>query len=177
MKKNYFILAWAMILMLLSLTSCSGGIKGDEVKTLTADFFGAVRAEDWDSAKTYLHPALDDLDMKAYFLEVEETYGLDFQEAFKVDRYTNFQTFFTAVRWTEAPTPSPWRQRQGRSPSFWRSPPSETTRGMVFTTSQLPRINEKTEKDRKMILLRFFNLAFVHTEQFICPWKAIGNRL
>ena len=94
MKKNYFIIALAMILMLLSLTSCSGGIKGDEVKTLTADFFGAVRAEDWASAKTYLHPALDDLDLKTYFLEVEEAYGLDFQEAFKVERYTGFHTSF-----------------------------------------------------------------------------------
>ena len=83
-----------MLLLLLSLTSCSGGIKGDEVKTLTADFFGAVRAEDFESAETYLHPALDDLDLEGYFLEVEEAYGLDFQEAFKVERYTGFQSSF-----------------------------------------------------------------------------------
>ena len=94
MKKNYFILALAMILMLLSLTSCSGGIKGDEVKTLTADFFGGVRAEDWESAKTCLHPTLDNLDLETYFLEVEEAYGLDFQEAFQVERYTGFQASF-----------------------------------------------------------------------------------
>ena len=94
MKKKYFIIALAMLLMLLSLTSCSGGIKGDEVKTLTADFFGAVRAEDWASAKTYLHPALEDLDLEGDFLKIEEAYGLDFQSEFKVDRYTGFHTSF-----------------------------------------------------------------------------------
>ena len=94
MKKKTYIIALAMLLMLLSLISCSGGIKGDEVKTLTADFFGAVRAEDWASAKTYLHPALDDLDLEGDFLELEEAYGIDFQEAFKVDRYTGFQSSF-----------------------------------------------------------------------------------
>ncbi|MBQ3490660.1 MAG: hypothetical protein IJA86_08730 [Clostridia bacterium] len=89
MKKTFKNLLISMLCLgcLLSLASCSGGIKGDEAKAFIRDFFDAVVAEDYSKAETFLHPERP-ADLEKFFLNIEDLENLDFQAGITIERYT-----------------------------------------------------------------------------------------
>ena len=93
----YFILLLALVFMLFSLVSCSGGIDTDEAKAFIGDFFEAVADGDYEKAETFLHPERSsDLDM--FFSAVESSEGLDFQEGIVIEKYVGFSyTYYSTV--------------------------------------------------------------------------------
>lgn len=86
MKKAVSLLV--VIIMLFSLSACSGGIKGDEAKAYINDFFNAIEAGDHGSAATFLHPDRP-IDLKVLFERLQNENSLDFSNI-EVDRYTGF---------------------------------------------------------------------------------------
>jgi hypothetical protein len=70
------------------LSSCGGGIKGDEAKQWVRDFLVAIEEEDYESAESYLHPERP-ADMEEWFLFVEEEKELDFQKGIEI-QYEEF---------------------------------------------------------------------------------------
>lgn len=95
MKKLFKSLAALIVtaVALLSLVGCSGGISGGEAKAHVNGFFEAVRAEDYDKAKTFLHPELADTDLKAFFEGMEGHLSADIA-TLELDKYTGFKTSF-----------------------------------------------------------------------------------
>lgn len=91
MKKATLI--FIILNVVITLVSCSGGIKGDVAKATINDFFDAVVAEDYDKAEALLHsnrPA----DLEEFFEHVEESEGLDFQAGIEIEKYTGFSSSF-----------------------------------------------------------------------------------
>ncbi len=75
-------------LLLLTLTAC---IDGDAAKGTIADFLKAIEEENYDAAKTYLHPERPS-DLKTFFDNVEEQEGVDFQSGIEILRYTGVKS-------------------------------------------------------------------------------------
>ena len=76
-------------LCVFSFSSCKNGIKGDEAKAYINDFFAAIVDEDYDKAKSLIHPSIN-IDLEAYLLRVEQEEGIDFQAGIEIKRYTGF---------------------------------------------------------------------------------------
>lgn len=90
--KNIFFTVAALICV-VSLASCSGGIKGDDAKAYINDFFDAVSAEDYERAEALLHPDRP-ADLEEFFLNIEEKEDLDFQSGIEVERYTGMSSSY-----------------------------------------------------------------------------------
>ena len=76
-----------------SLVSCSKGIGGDEAKSIIGDFFAAVVAENYDKAKTFLHPERP-AELEAFFLSVEKDKNIDFQAGIEIEKYMGFSSSY-----------------------------------------------------------------------------------
>ena len=81
------ILAFALV---ITLSACSGGISGDEAKTLINDFFEAVESGDYAAAETFLHPERP-ADLQAFFEGIEQENNLDFSTV-EIEKYTGFES-------------------------------------------------------------------------------------
>ena len=90
--RNLF-LAVISCFCIVSLVSCSGGIKGDEAKSFINDFFAVIVAEDYDKAEAFLHPDRPG-DLESFLLNVEKEVGIDFQAGVEIDRYIGFSSSF-----------------------------------------------------------------------------------
>lgn len=87
------VLLITVIMCIIALPSCSGGIKRETAKATVNNFFDAVVAEDYDKAEALLHsdrPA----DLEEFFEHVEESEGLDFQSGIEIEKYTGFSSSF-----------------------------------------------------------------------------------
>ncbi len=91
MKRSFKFLTVAIVCIscVISLVSCKGGIDTKEAKTFISDFFAAIEAEDYDTAKTFLHPERPG-DLETFFTNIEKDEGVDFQQGIEIDRYINF---------------------------------------------------------------------------------------
>ena len=91
MKKFLKTLTVAIVCLscVISLASCKGGIDTKNAKSFTEDFFSAIEAEDYETAKTFLHPERP-ADLEPFFTSIEKDEGIDFQQGIEIDRYVNF---------------------------------------------------------------------------------------
>lgn len=76
-KKTLWLFLTAILMM--TFTSCSGGIKGDEAKETVNNFLQAVEEKDWERAEEYLHPERP-IDVQKFFSVVESREDLDFSK-------------------------------------------------------------------------------------------------
>ncbi len=90
---KHILLVALSVLSMLTLVSCSGGVKSSEAKTTIREFFAAVSAADYDQAESLLHPDVD-ADLEAFFLGIEQTRGVDFQAGIVIEKYTGFYSTF-----------------------------------------------------------------------------------
>ena len=86
MKKLVCLLA--CVILLVSLSACSGGISGSEAKAYINDFLKEVEKGEYTAAETYLHPDRP-ADLQAFFEGVAAEENLDFSQI-SVEKYTNF---------------------------------------------------------------------------------------
>lgn len=77
---------FVILMLLISLSSCSLGISGDEAKEFINEFFQAIEKEDYDTAKTFLHPERP-ADLQIFFEGVESSDNVDFS-SIVVEKYT-----------------------------------------------------------------------------------------
>ena len=87
--KKILIVAMALCLCMIPLTSCSGSISADEGKLLIDEFFAALAAEDYQKAQSLLHPEYA-TDLQAFLLQVEENQGLRYQDGVKIQSYIGY---------------------------------------------------------------------------------------
>lgn len=81
-----------LTVMVLTLASCSGGIKGDEAKAHINSFLDAIEAEDYKAAEELLHPERPG-DIEEFIETTESDMGLDFS-SITVNKYTNFRSSY-----------------------------------------------------------------------------------
>ncbi len=74
-----------------SLVACAGGIKTSEAKETIESFLEAVVAEEYEAAEALLHP-IKEVDLKAFFLDMEKEEGVDFQKGVTIKRYVGFSS-------------------------------------------------------------------------------------
>ena len=79
------------LLCAASLASCGNAIKKDEAKAVVNDFFNAIVAEDYKTAKGLLHPDRP-ADLETFFQNVEQREGVDFQSGIEIKKYTGFSS-------------------------------------------------------------------------------------
>ncbi len=80
MKKLFLKPLAVFIVIALSLSmlvGCANKVSGKEARATFDAFLAAVAAEDYGTAKTYLHPWIDDLDLAKAFTELREEQGID----------------------------------------------------------------------------------------------------
>lgn len=77
MKKTLCLILTA--LLMLTFTSCSGGIKGDEAKETVNNFLQAAEEKNWDKAEKYFHPERP-ADVQKFFSTLETKEELDFSK-------------------------------------------------------------------------------------------------
>ncbi len=75
-----------------SLGSCFD-MKEEETKAFIDDFFTLIVNENYDKAEEFLHPD-HPADLKAFFLNVEESKGIDFQAGVEIEEYEQFRYWF-----------------------------------------------------------------------------------
>ena len=85
------LLAMVCCFFILSLASCSGGIKGDDAKAFINEFFATIVSEDYDKAETFLHPERP-ADLETFLLGVEEDQNIDFQAGIEIEKYIGFSS-------------------------------------------------------------------------------------
>ena len=93
MKKSLALFI-TLIMLILPLTLCFTSCESEDTnkaKEYIISFLTEVREGDFDSAKEHLHPSFDD-DIEVFFNEVEDVFGVDFQEGITILRYTNTYT-------------------------------------------------------------------------------------
>lgn len=92
MKKGWKIIAIALVccLFTLSLVSCSGSVTREEALTATNEFLTALETEDYEKAKTLLHPDLV-VDLEPAVKGIEDSLGVDFQEGVTIENHTGFR--------------------------------------------------------------------------------------
>lgn len=93
MKKTLRNMMIVIVLLVFAFTlvSCGTGIKAADAKDLINEFFNAVVEEDYQKAKTLLHPECS-ADIENFFLQVEKEKSVDFQRGITIDKYTGFST-------------------------------------------------------------------------------------
>ena len=77
------------------LCACSGGIKGEDAKALTSDFFDAIVAEDYEKANTYLHADCY-TDVEKLFTSVEQQANVNFGDGMTIEKYTSISSSYYA---------------------------------------------------------------------------------
>lgn len=88
MKK--FVCVFLILIIGFSLSSCSGGISGDEAKTYINEFFEKISSEDYAAAEEFLHPE-HPAELQVYFETIENEENVDFS-SINIERYTGFKT-------------------------------------------------------------------------------------
>lgn len=84
---SFFLVCCVLFSCSFSLVSCKGGIDTDEAKAFIGDFLDAVEAEDFESAKTFLHPDRP-VDLESFFLRFEQREELDLGSGIEVLKIT-----------------------------------------------------------------------------------------
>lgn len=92
--KNPCVFLTVTVLLSLILTSCSGGISGDEAKATISGFFEAIAVENYEKAMTFVHPKVSITagGLEEMFAEAENTWSVDFKEGITIEKYTGFST-------------------------------------------------------------------------------------
>ena len=86
----------ALLLLLTSLTACSGGITREEAKTAMDSLLVALDNENYAEAAALYHPdaAMNEELLAAFVEEVKTNIGLDFTEGATVERTTNMRSAY-----------------------------------------------------------------------------------
>lgn len=86
----------ALLLLITSLTACSGGVTREETKTAMDSLLTALAKEDYAGATALYHPdaATNEELLAAFVEEVKTNIGLDFTEGATVERTTNMRSAF-----------------------------------------------------------------------------------
>ena len=86
----------ALLLLITSLTACSGGVTREETKTAMDSLLTALAKEDYAGAAALYHPdaAMDEELLAAFVEEVKSNIGLDFTEGATVERTTNMRSAY-----------------------------------------------------------------------------------
>ena len=79
-----------VVVIVFSLSACSGGISGDEAKSHINDFFEKVSSEDYEAAEEFLHPERP-ADLKEFFENFENETNVDLS-SMNIEKYTNFKS-------------------------------------------------------------------------------------
>ena len=86
----------ALLLLITSLTACSGGVTREETKTAMDSLLTALAKEDYAEATALYHPdaAMNEELLAAFVEEVKTNIGLDFTEGATVERTTNMRSAY-----------------------------------------------------------------------------------
>ena len=86
----------ALLLLLTSLTACSGGITREEAKTAMDSLLTALDNENYAEAAALYHPdaAMTEELLAAFAQEVKTNIGLDLTEGATVERTTNMRSAY-----------------------------------------------------------------------------------
>ena len=86
----------AMLLLLSSLTACSGGVTREEAKTAMDSLLTALGNENYAEAAALYHPdaAMTEDLLAAFAQEVKTNIGLDLTEGATVERTTNMRSAY-----------------------------------------------------------------------------------
>ena len=86
----------ALLLLITSLTACSGGVTREETKTAMDSLLTALAKEDYAGAAALYHPdaAMNEELLAAFVEEVKTNIGLDFTEGATVERTTNMRSAY-----------------------------------------------------------------------------------
>ena len=86
--KKHIISAILIVMLLISLCSCAGGIKLDDAKSHIDNFFEAIESGNFEDAKSFLHPERP-ADLKLFFDGVSKDKNLDFSNI-EIKSFKNF---------------------------------------------------------------------------------------
>ena len=89
--KHISLIMISVVLILLS--GCSGGIKGDEAKAHINKFLEAVEAGDYELAESYLHPE-SPADLQIFFEALKAEEAIDFSLGTEIVKYTGFSSSY-----------------------------------------------------------------------------------
>ena len=86
----------ALLLLITSLTACSGGVTREETKAAMDSLLTALAKEDYAGAAALYHPdaAMTEELLAAFAEEVQTNIGLDFTEGASVERTTNMRSAY-----------------------------------------------------------------------------------
>ncbi len=90
MKKVSYI--FLVLMIVFSLSACSGGISGDEAKSHINGFLEKIETEDYESAEEFLHPERP-ADLQEFFVALENEKNVDFS-SISIEKYTGFKSSF-----------------------------------------------------------------------------------
>lgn len=81
-----------VLLFVISLSACSGGISSDEAKSYINGFFEMVASEDYEAAEEFMHPERP-ADLQEFFEALENEKNVDFS-SISIEKYTRFKSSF-----------------------------------------------------------------------------------
>ena len=86
----------ALLLLITSLTACSGGVTREETKAAMDSLLTALAKEDYAGAAALYHPdaAMTEELLAAFAEEIRTNIGLDFTEGASVERTTNMRSAY-----------------------------------------------------------------------------------
>ncbi|MBO5358677.1 MAG: hypothetical protein J6A78_05100 [Clostridia bacterium] len=90
MKKVSYI--FLVLMIVFSLSACSGGISGDEAKSHINGFLEKIETEDYAAAEEFLHPERP-ADLQEFFEALENEKNVDFS-SISIEKYTGFKSSF-----------------------------------------------------------------------------------
>ena len=79
-----------LFMLVFSLSSCSGGISGDEAKSHINEFFEKVSSKDYEAAEEFLHPERP-ADLQKFFEALENEKNVDFS-SINIEKYTGIKS-------------------------------------------------------------------------------------
>ena len=88
MKKLFCI--FLVLVFVVSLCACSGGISGDEAKSHINGFIEKIESEDYEAAEEFLHPVRP-ADLQEFFEALENEENVDFS-SINIEKYTGFKS-------------------------------------------------------------------------------------
>lgn len=88
MKK--FACIFLVLIIVFSLSACSGGISGDEAKSHINGFFEKISSEEYEAAEEFLHPERP-ADLQEFFEALENEKNVDFSSV-NIEKYTGFKS-------------------------------------------------------------------------------------
>ena len=91
--KKFVSVILCLCLLTVLLSSCSGGISGDEAKSHINGFLAEIEKGDYQSASDYLH-AERPANLELFFEGIEKDDGVDFQQTITVKKYTGFSSSY-----------------------------------------------------------------------------------